>query len=106
MVMNELNFSGNRNAVVMHVERTHEYPYQNFRTGYVLFGDVVESGFDPLFNIDHTLLRLHLAYIDHRAVSRAEYAGPFGRNDSLGIAKKPDMAPKQIKGGAKNDRGQ
>src|SRR5208283_4289986 len=106
MVMDKLNFSGNRNPVVVYVEGTHENPYENFRTGYVLFGDVVQSGFHTLFDIDYALLGLHLAYIDHRAVSRAEYAGSFRRNDSLGIAKKPDMAPEQIKGGAKNDRGQ
>jgi hypothetical protein len=104
--MNESNFSGNRNAVVVNVEGTHEYPYQNFRTGYVLFSDIVESGFDAPLDIDHALLRLHPAYIYHRAVSRAEYAGSFRRNDSLRIAKKPDMTPKQIKGGAKNDKGE
>ena len=104
--MNESNFSGNRNAVVVNVEGTHEYPYQNFRTGYVLPGDIVESGFDALFDIDHALLRLHLHCIHHRAVSRAEYACSLRRNDSLGVPKKPYTTPKQIKGGAKDDAGE
>ena len=72
IVVNESNFSGNRDAVVVHVKGTHEYPYQNLGTGYVLPGDVIESGFHTTFDIDHAFLRLHLPDVDHRAVSRAE----------------------------------
>ena len=99
IVVNEAYFSGNRHAVIVYVERAHEYPDEDFRTVYVLPCDVVQSGFHSAFYVDYAFLRHHSPHIDDGAVGRAEDAGSFRRNNAAGIAKKPDMTPKQVNGG-------